>query len=103
VMQLAILDSLAQDIRFTLRGLKQDRRFSFTVLAAIAIAVGCASAVFSVVDRSLFRALPYHQGDRLVTVGAHNTASVGRCMPRREKLFPSRQRLAIPATTPFEG
>jgi len=66
---MTILDSLVQDIRFSLRGLKRERRFSLTALAAITLAVGCATAVFSVVDRSLFRALPYYQGDRLVSVG----------------------------------
>ncbi len=68
-MPLTILDSLVLDIRFALRGLTQDRRFALTALAAITLAVGGASAVFSVVDRSLFRALPYSQGDRLVSVG----------------------------------
>jgi predicted permease len=35
---------------------------------AIVLAVGAATAVFSVVDRSLFRPLPYNRGDRLVSV-----------------------------------
>ncbi len=68
-MPLTILESILHDIRFTFRGLTRDRRFSLTALAAITLAVGCAVAVFSVVDRSLFRSLPYYQGDRLVSVG----------------------------------
>lgn len=52
-----------------MRRLKRDRRFAVTALATILLSVGCATAVFSVVDRSLFRPLPYFQGDRLVSVG----------------------------------
>src|SRR5947199_5871337 len=63
-------DSFAQDTRFAVRGLIRDRRFTLSALAAITLAVGGATAVFSVVDRSLFRPLPYHQSDRLVSVGA---------------------------------
>jgi len=37
-------------------------------IGAIVLAVGAATAVFSVVDRSLFRPLPYNRGDRLVSV-----------------------------------
>lgn len=33
------------------------------------LGVGATTAVFSVVDRILFRSLPYGQGDRLVSVG----------------------------------
>lgn len=40
-----------------------------TALVAIALGVGSAVAVFSVVDRALFRPLPYPDGDRIVTVG----------------------------------
>jgi putative ABC transport system permease protein len=57
------------ELRYILRGFKRDRRFSLSALAAIALAVGFTTAVFSVVDRSLFRPLPYLQGDRLVSVG----------------------------------
>ena len=63
------LDHLRQDLLFAARGFTRDRRFTLTALAAITLAVGAATAVFSVVDRSLFRPLPYTRGDRLVSVG----------------------------------
>jgi putative ABC transport system permease protein len=62
-------ESALQDVRVALRGFATDQRFALTALTAIALAVGAATAVFSVVDRSLFRALPYHRGDRLVSLG----------------------------------
>ncbi|MGH9632308.1 MAG: ABC transporter permease, partial [Bryobacteraceae bacterium] len=62
-------DDLQQDLRHGMRGFIRDRRVAVSALVAITLAVGAATAVFSVVDRSLFRALPYHDGDRLVSVG----------------------------------
>jgi putative ABC transport system permease protein len=63
------LDHLRQDLLYASRGFIRERRFALSALAAIGLAVGAATAVFSVVDRSLFRPLPYYQGDRLVSVG----------------------------------
>jgi hypothetical protein len=62
-------DHLRQNLIFAARGFSRDRQFTFSALAAIFHAVGAATAVFSVVDRSLFRPLPYRAGDRLVSVG----------------------------------
>jgi hypothetical protein len=45
------------------------RRFTIASIAALALALGAATAVFSVVDRILFRSLPYADGGRLVSVG----------------------------------
>jgi len=63
------LDHLGHDLRYAARGFTRDRRFTLSAVAAIALAVGAATAVFSVVDRSLFRPLPYAHGARLVTIG----------------------------------
>ena len=63
------LDHLRQDLFYAARGFVREPRFTLSALAAVLLAVGAATAVFSVADRSLFRPLPYRQGDRLVTVG----------------------------------
>lgn len=62
-------EALVQDIAFALRGFRRNPRFAISAVFAVALAVGAATAVFSVVDRSLFRPLPYPYGDRLVSVG----------------------------------
>ena len=62
------LSHLRQDLLYAARGFTRDRRFALSALGAITLAVGAATAVFSVVDRSLFRPLPYGRGDRLVSV-----------------------------------
>ncbi len=62
-------DTVVQDLRYALRGFVRAPVFTFTALIAIAIGTGAATAVFSVVDRILFRALPYPNEDRLVSLG----------------------------------
>jgi predicted permease len=69
-VQLAnFFESVGGDLRYAARGFRRNPGFALTALLAIAIGVGSAAAVFSVVDRILFRALPYAAGDRLVTFG----------------------------------
>ena len=43
--------------------------FTVTAILTLATGIGTATAVFSVVDRILFRSLPYAHDDRLVSVG----------------------------------
>jgi putative ABC transport system permease protein len=63
-----LLDQFGQDIRYALKGITRERRFALSVAATIALATGAATAIFSVVDRSLFRPLPYTHGRQLVSV-----------------------------------
>jgi putative ABC transport system permease protein len=63
------LDTLAQDVRYALRGFRRSPLFSLTALLTLALAIGATAAVFSVVDRILFRPLPYAHDEQLVSVG----------------------------------
>jgi predicted permease len=63
------LGTVAQDVRYALRGFRRNPIFTITVIATLALGIGATTAVFSVVDRVLFRALPYAHDDRLVSVG----------------------------------
>lgn len=63
------LGIVAQDAKFALRGFRRNPAFSVTVLLTLMLGIGSTSAVFSVVDRILFRPLPYQDSDRLVSVG----------------------------------
>ncbi len=63
-----------QDLRFTLRGFV--RRPAFAVMAILTLAVALAgnTAIFSVLDAAVLRALPFPDADRLVFVnGVHRT------------------------------
>jgi len=64
-----LLETALQDARYALRGFRRNPAFTVTVIATFALAIGSTTAVFSVVDPILFRALPYANGDRLVSVG----------------------------------
>jgi putative ABC transport system permease protein len=66
---LPFLDALLQDLRFALRTLRRQAGFSLAVVLILALGIGATTAVFSVVDRILFRSLPYPEDDRLVSFG----------------------------------
>ena len=63
------MESFWRDIRYALRGFGRAPVFAVTVVLALALGIGASTAVFSVVDRILFRSLPYPNADRLVTFG----------------------------------
>jgi predicted permease len=63
------VESLLRDVRYALRGFGRNPIFTVTVIATLALGIGATTAVFSVVDRILFRSLPYAHADRLVSVG----------------------------------
>lgn len=64
-----IWDSLCDDLHYALRGIRRNRIFTFTAVLVIALGIGASTAVFSAVDRILFRSLPYFEDQRLVSVG----------------------------------
>jgi putative ABC transport system permease protein len=63
------LGTVAQDVRYALRCFRHNPLFTLTVLATLTIGIGATTAVFSVVDRILFRPLPYAEPSRIVSVG----------------------------------
>ena len=62
-------DALLQDLRFAFRGLRKRSAFALVAILTLALGIGSTTAVFSVVDRILFRSLPYPHDDRLVSFG----------------------------------
>ena len=63
------LEILAQDLRYGVRALLRTPTFTLAAVMAMALGIGAGTAVFSVVDRILFRALPYPGDGRLVSLG----------------------------------
>ena len=63
------VDSLVLDFRFAFRMLAKSPAFALVAILTLALGIGATTAVFSVVDRLLFRSLPYAQDDRLVSFG----------------------------------
>jgi predicted permease len=62
------MDSLIQDLRFALRSLRHRRLFAGVAITTVALAIGAATSIYSVVDAVLFRSLPYRDSGRLVAV-----------------------------------
>lgn len=65
---LAWIDTLSQDVRFTLRTLRKNIGFTAVAVLSLGFGIGAATTVFSVVDALDFRPLPYANADRLVTL-----------------------------------
>jgi len=63
------LESLIEDLRYGMRGFSRNPMFTLTAIFAAALGIGATTAVFSVVDRILFRGLPYPNEGRLVSLG----------------------------------
>ena len=66
---LSFVDELAQDLRYATRTLAMRPGFATIAILTLALGIGATTAVFSLVDRVLFRSLPYPQDDRLVSFG----------------------------------
>ena len=62
-------ETLGQDLRYAVRGLLHSPIFALTAILAAALGIGSTTAVFSVVDRILFRSLPYPHEEQLVSIG----------------------------------
>ena len=63
------IGTVLQDVRYALRGFRRNPLFTMSVLVTLALGIGATTAVFSVVDRILFRPLPYADPSRIVSVG----------------------------------
>jgi len=63
------IENVLRDVRYAMRGFVRNPIFSITVIATLALGIGATTAVFSVIDRILFRPLPYTHADQLVSVG----------------------------------
>lgn len=63
------METALWDIRYALRGFHRNPVFTIGILLTLALGIGTTTAVFSVVDRILFRPLPYADADRIVSVG----------------------------------
>lgn len=64
-----LMETVLQDIHYAIRGFHRNPVFTITIVVTLMLGIGATSAVFSVVDRILFRPLPYAHANSLVSVG----------------------------------
>jgi len=63
-----IVDEITRDVAFAIRLLRRRPLFAALAIFTIALGIGAATSIFSVVDRVLLRALPFSDPSRLVAV-----------------------------------
>jgi predicted permease len=64
----SLMQSILDDLRYSLRLIARAPLFSVLVIATLALAIGANTAIFSVVNGVLLRALPFESPERLVVL-----------------------------------
>jgi len=70
-------ETVLEDIRYGLRGIRKSASFSVVVILTLALGIGANTAIFSVVYSVLLRPLPYPNGERLVWLGESTSNEPG--------------------------
>jgi predicted permease len=63
-----LLENFLQDIRFALRQLSRNPGFTFTAILMLSLGMAASVSIFSFVDATLIKPLPYQEPNRLVDV-----------------------------------
>ena len=63
-----MMGTFLQDLKYALRILKKNPAFTAVAIVTLAVGIGANSAIFSVLNSVLLRALPFRQPDQLVRV-----------------------------------
>src|SRR5215510_9140828 len=67
-----LIEGLAADMRYALRGLIQKPGFSVAVILTLALGIGANAVVFALVNAVVLRPLPYPHAERLVSLSQMN-------------------------------
>jgi predicted permease len=68
VWQWPRIESLWADVKYALRQMRRSKGFAAAAVGTLALGIGAAAAMFTVVDHVLLRPLPYKDAARLMTI-----------------------------------
>jgi predicted permease len=97
------VERFIQDLRYSLRTLRQQRAFTIAAIAALALGIGATTAVFSVVDAILLRPFPYPDPSRIVMFMNTSPNGQGGGASPIKFMHWSRQTSAIQDATAFRN
>src|SRR5262249_45817287 len=72
------MDGLFQDLRYGFRQLLRQRGSSLVAVITLALGIGVSTALFSIIDATMLRPLPYPDPEQLVSVNPEETMPDGR-------------------------
>ncbi|MFP5228235.1 MAG: ADOP family duplicated permease [Acidobacteriota bacterium] len=75
VWQWPRVESLWADVKYALRQMRRSKGFAAAAVGTLALGIGAAAAMFTVVDHVLLQPLPYKDPGRLVTMDEHGPDS----------------------------
>jgi predicted permease len=91
-MAASYLDSLTQDLRYTIRTLRRDAGFAAFAILIVGLGIGASSTLFSVVNTLLLRPLPFRDPERLAWITNHDTGGLSGATTQVAYLIDLRQR-----------
>jgi predicted permease len=72
------MGTLGQDVRYGVRLLLRQRGSTMVAIVTLGLGIGVSTAIFSVIDATMLRPLPYPHPEQLVTVGPQERRPDGR-------------------------
>ncbi|HUL72827.1 MAG TPA: ADOP family duplicated permease [Vicinamibacterales bacterium] len=72
------MDAFLQDVRYGFRQLIRQRGSSLVAVITLALGIGVSTAIFSIIDATMLRPLPYPHPEQLVDVSPEETMPDGR-------------------------